>query len=66
MNTPIYAALAAEWWARGRTVPGRPDVQWAVMAAPPTTGTPDTTESGTGIARWERVAVTWAGTGRGG
>jgi hypothetical protein len=66
MNPPIYATLVVEWWARGRTVPGRHDAQWAILAAPPTTGTPDGTESGIGTVRWERVAVSWAGTGRGG
>ncbi|MCD9879807.1 hypothetical protein [Streptomyces guryensis] len=29
---PIYAQLAAEWRARGRAVPDRPDVQWASFA----------------------------------
>jgi len=38
VNPPIYAALVAEWWVRGRIVPGRHDAQWATLAAPSTTG----------------------------
>ncbi|WP_345582624.1 hypothetical protein [Streptomyces prasinosporus] len=32
-HTPIYAALVAEWRARGRTVPEHRDGQWASFAA---------------------------------
>ncbi|MFD5266486.1 hypothetical protein [Streptomyces sp. NPDC058335] len=30
-RAPIYARLVAEWRARGRTVPARPDVQWVSL-----------------------------------
>ncbi|MFE9573012.1 hypothetical protein ACFYMW_31570 [Streptomyces sp. NPDC006692] len=63
MNPPIYAALVAEWWVRGRIVPGRHDAQWATLAAVPTNGTPDGVEFGIGTARWERVTVARAGAG---
>lgn len=63
MNPPIYAALVAEWWVRGRIVPGRYDAQWATLAAVPTTGTPDGVEFGIGTACWERVTVARAGAG---
>ena len=29
---PIYAQLAAEWRAQGRTVPAEPDVLWVTLA----------------------------------
>jgi hypothetical protein len=63
MNPPIYAALVAEWWVRGRIVPGWHDAQWATLAAPSTTGTPDGMESAIGTTRWERVTVAQAGAG---
>ncbi|MDF2264576.1 hypothetical protein P2Q00_03845 [Streptomyces coacervatus] len=35
---PIYAQLVAEWRARGREVPDRPEVQWASFAVLPDDG----------------------------
>ncbi|MFF4507862.1 hypothetical protein [Streptomyces sp. NPDC001401] len=35
---PIYAQLVAEWRARGREVPDRPEVQWVSFAALPDDG----------------------------
>ncbi|WP_282612896.1 hypothetical protein [Streptomyces sp. GESEQ-35] len=32
MSGWLYAGLVAEWRAAGRTVPSRPDVQWASFA----------------------------------
>jgi hypothetical protein len=63
MNPPIYAALVAEWWVRGRTVPGWHDAQWATLAAPAKTGTSDGMESAIGTVYWGRVAVARAGAG---
>ncbi|GGP96781.1 hypothetical protein GCM10010266_19810 [Streptomyces griseomycini] len=37
-HTPIYAALVAEWRARGRTVPEHHDGQWASFAASTASG----------------------------
>lgn len=54
-DPPIYAALAREWRARGRTVPGAPDPQWLLLTAI----SPAITAQQTGpvrAGRWERVA----------
>ncbi|MEU4998134.1 hypothetical protein [Streptomyces sp. NPDC021622] len=37
MNPPIYSTLVAEWWAKGRMVPGWDDAQWAALVTPPRT-----------------------------
>ncbi|WP_406437743.1 hypothetical protein OHB14_57665 [Streptomyces sp. NBC_01613] len=37
-SPPIYAQLVAEWRAKGRAVPGHPDVQWASFAGLPDDG----------------------------
>ncbi|WP_371596348.1 hypothetical protein [Streptomyces sp. NBC_00564] len=57
-NPPIYASLVAEWWARGRIVPGRHDSQWAALTAPPGGRKRD---GAADRGRWERVAVCRAG-----
>lgn len=57
MHPPIYAALAVEWQAQGRALPGRPDQRWAALTAPPVIGRQANVNSGTGMERWERVAV---------
>ncbi|MFI7009764.1 hypothetical protein [Streptomyces sp. NPDC050145] len=31
---PIYRQLLADWAERGRTLPGRPDPEWARLTAP--------------------------------
>ncbi|MGW0945589.1 hypothetical protein ACWD4O_24000 [Streptomyces sp. NPDC002623] len=33
-RVPIYAGLVAEWRARGRTVPARPDLHWVSLVRP--------------------------------
>lgn len=65
MNPPIYTALVAEWWARGRTVPGWADTQWATLTALPATGTPDGMEAAAGTVRRESVAFSFSGPGAG-
>ncbi|MFD7713533.1 hypothetical protein ACFV6E_33640 [Streptomyces sp. NPDC059785] len=34
-DPPIYQALLRSWADRGRTLPGRHDPEWVLLAAPP-------------------------------
>lgn len=61
MNSPIYSTLVAEWWAKGRTVPGWDDAQWAALVTPPKNGRRDDEGSGSGAGRRGRVAVSRVG-----
>ncbi|MFJ1808049.1 MULTISPECIES: hypothetical protein [unclassified Streptomyces] len=45
-RAPIYARLVAEWRARGRTVPARPDVRAAPPASTRRTGRDEDGTSG--------------------
>ncbi|MWA08301.1 hypothetical protein [Streptomyces sp. BA2] len=59
-NPPIYSALVAEWWARGRMVPGWRDAQWSALTMPPKAGRGDV-GAGVGAGRGERVGASQAG-----
>ncbi|MFE0130659.1 hypothetical protein ACFWY6_03545 [Streptomyces sp. NPDC059037] len=62
INPPIYSALVAEWWAKGRMVPGWQDAQWTALTTPPKTWKrDDDVGSGSGAGRWGRVAVSRVG-----
>ncbi|WP_237536979.1 hypothetical protein [Streptomyces sp. SID5785] len=37
-DPPIYREMVALWSDRGRTLPGRPDPEWARLAAPTVRG----------------------------
>ncbi|GAA3114068.1 hypothetical protein ACFQ0X_42325 [Streptomyces rectiviolaceus] len=50
-NPPIYSTLVAEWWARGRMVPGWHDAQWTALTAPPSAGRRDDVDAGADAGR---------------
>ncbi|MEV6395123.1 hypothetical protein AB0M39_10165 [Streptomyces sp. NPDC051907] len=38
-SSPIYEQLTREWAAAGRTLPGRPDMEWSRLARYPAAST---------------------------